>query len=169
MKCDSCEAKATVFYTQVTDGKLKKIVLCETCAQDQGVTDPNGLLMPEQVMNPELIEEVEVSSDVYDPDLACPTCEFTLDHLQKVGRLGCPDCYDIFSGAIADRLGSLHKAVSHVGIVPKGLAGKHALRTQLVELDEKLAEAIEKEDYEKAAKVRDELEKLKTSGEEASS
>ena len=45
MKCDSCQEKATVFYTQVTEGKLKKFVLCEACAKKKGITNVDDLLM----------------------------------------------------------------------------------------------------------------------------
>jgi len=166
MKCDSCQEKATVFYTQVSEGKLKKFVLCEACAQAQGITNPEGLLMAEELLGqsqtPEGIPEISPL-----PSLdKCQRCGFTLDDFQKVGRLGCPDCYRAFSGEIAQRLPSMHKGQVHAGYVPAGLVKQQALRNELSDLEAGLAAAIAEEDFEKAAQLRDRIAEVKNAKEE---
>ena len=42
MKCDFCEKKATVFLTQLVEGQMRKVCLCDACAKERGVTDPTG-------------------------------------------------------------------------------------------------------------------------------
>ncbi|YCM44749.1 UvrB/UvrC motif-containing protein [Verrucomicrobiaceae bacterium 227] len=165
MKCDSCEEKATVFYTQVTDGKLKKFVLCESCAKAKGITNPDGLLMAEEALKPLVVGGPEPEGFAPQGQGECPTCGFTISDLQKVGRLGCPDCYRAFASEIGHRLSSLHKGVVHVGHVPAGLAQQRELKNRISELEEKLGAAVSEERYEDAAVVRDELEQLKSGGE----
>ena len=166
MKCDSCEEKATVFYTQVTDGKLKKFVLCESCANAKGITNPNGLLMAEGALKPLVVGGPEQETMPARGAGACSACGFSISDLQKVGRLGCPECYDAFAPEIGQRLPSLHKGVVHKGHVPEGLARKRELRAKINELEGKLEVAVNEERYEDAAQVRDELEKLKCGEEE---
>jgi len=160
MKCDSCEEKATVFYTQIADGKLKKFVLCESCAQEKGITNPEGLLMAEQVLDHTLTApEAEVIS--LESSSECPTCGFGIGNYQKVGRLGCPECYDAFAREIGERIPTLHKGESHLGYSPIGLVATQARNAKLDDLGSRLSKAIESENYEEAARLRDELEKLK--------
>jgi len=163
MKCDSCDNKATVFYTQVTEGKLKKFTLCESCAHQKGITDPNSLLMAGEAFKPS--SGSGESSDFVSSDRSnsgyCDTCGFTLGDLQKVGRLGCPDCYGAFAPEIGRRLSSMHKGESHVGHVPSGLVHQIELDESFKKKELELEKAIFDERYEEAAKLRDELERLK--------
>jgi len=96
----------------------------------------------------------------------CGTCGFTLTDFQKVGRLGCADCYRAFSGEIMQRLPSMHKGLIHAGYMPAGLAKQQALRNELSDLEAELLVAIEEEDFEKAAKLRDQISSIKISKEE---
>ena len=159
MKCDLCEEKATVFYTQIADGKLKKFVLCETCAQEKGITNPDGLLMAEQVLDHTLsVPETEVIP--LGSSTECSTCGFGIGNYQKVGRLGCPDCYDAFAREISERLPTLHKGGAHVGYIPAGLVATQARDAKLRDIKSRLSKAIDAENYEEAARLRDELEKV---------
>lgn len=175
-KCDHCENKATVFYTQVTDGKMKKTALCESCAQQQGITDPNGLLMADQLMGMAAPQE-QAGPEVFPVSSSteivgeCPTCAFTLEDYRKVGRLGCGDCYVAFGHEIEQRLPSLHKGLKHEGRFPTGLLEKEERRHRLDSLEDGLQKAIAAEDYELAARLRDELQSAREDqeSEEASS
>lgn len=161
MKCDSCQDKATVFYTQVTGGELKKYSLCEACAESQGITSPEGLLMPAELFGGkplpasplDLLQAAKQASE-------CPACGFTLENFQRVGRLGCPKCYQTFSHEIARRLPSLHKGVTHTGYFPEGLVRLHQLKTRLKDLHAQLDEAVGEERYEEAASLRDQINEL---------
>ncbi|MDB4799813.1 excinuclease ABC subunit B, partial [Akkermansiaceae bacterium] len=106
MKCDSCQEKATVFYTQVTEGKLKKFVLCEACAQKKGITNVDDLLMGSDLLGNSL-QQTKVQDIVAELNQEdCSSCGFSLDDFRKVGRLGCPECYQVFSRELAERLPS---------------------------------------------------------------
>lgn len=171
MKCDSCDQKATVFYTQVTDGKMKKTALCEACADQQGVTDPTGLLMAEQLMGKVSSSEspfpqaadAEVQS--LQGSSKCPACGFTIADYQKIGRLGCGDCYRAFHPDISQRLPSLHKGLAHSGRIPSGMVELELKQSQESELKQKMDRAIAEENYEEAAKLRDDLQDITEAGE----
>ena len=159
MKCDLCEEKATVFYTQIADGKLKKFVLCETCAQEKGITNPDGLLMAEQVLDHTLsVPEAEAISLVSSTE--CSTCGFGIGNYQKVGRFGCPDCYDAFAREVSERIPTLHKGDAHVGYIPAGLVATQARDARLRDIKSRLLKAIDAENYEEAGRLRDELERV---------
>jgi protein arginine kinase activator len=160
MKCDSCQEKATVFYTQVTEGKLRKFVLCETCAQKKGITNVDDLLMGNDLLgnSPPQTNVQDIVAELNQED--CSSCGFSLDDLRKVGRLGCPECYQVFSRELAERLPSMHKGGVHKGYLPEGVAIKQALKSELACLTDKLESAIEDERFEEAAMLRDQICKV---------
>lgn len=97
---------------------------------------------------------------------ACPNCHWTETDIVKKGRLGCPQCYNYFGKDLEQILYYAHgkpgitEELRHVGKVPKKFAEKKALentKSQLIKLQYKLMKAIETEDYETAAKIRDEI------------
>jgi protein arginine kinase activator len=149
-----------VFYTQVIEGKLRKFVLCEACAQKKGITNVDDLLMGEDLLGNSAPQTKiqDLVAELNQDD--CSSCGFSLDDFSKVGRLGCPDCYDVFSREIAERLPSMHKGGIHKGYLPEGVAMKQALKSELACLAEKLASAIEDERFEEAAMLRDQICKI---------
>lgn len=151
-----------MFYTQVADGKLKKFVLCETCAEAKGITNPEGLLMAEELLAPSQAAGGLSAIEPLESLEKCPSCGFTLVDLQKVGRLGCPDCYRAFAGEIARRLPSMHKGQVHAGYMPAGLVKQQALKVELSDLEAELETAINDENFEEAAKLRDRISELES-------
>jgi len=159
MDCDFCDEKATVFLTQFVDDEMKKVCLCEDCAAERGVTDPIGLSLGDPSLG--AFENQPVES-LGAGSRSCPTCGFTLGHLQKVGRLGCADCYRAFSAEISQMIMGMHKGFKHDGKVPEGLAAKHAFNRELEDLKNQLQVAIDSEDFETAAVVRDQITRLES-------
>lgn len=167
MKCDSCDEKATVFYTQVAEGKLKKFSLCESCAESKGITSPESLMMPEELLGSQ--PATEGGADLFaklspGDKQECPSCGFTLANFRKVGRLGCPSCYRAFSGEIAPRLPGMHKGNRHTGYWPEGMQKRKQLESDLADLRELLETAIQDEQYEEAASLRDRIQELEGQG-----
>ena len=165
MQCDHCDNKATVFYTQIIDGISKKASLCEPCANKQGVTDPDGFLLGKDTAAlgkpsaPKSVLQLETSMGK-ESTRSCPGCGFAFHDLKKTGRLGCSQCYEFFRKEIKNNLGGMHKGTSHTGRVPKGMLEAFAQRQRLESLQLGLDEAINSEDYEKAAALRDKISKL---------
>ena len=94
------------------------------------------------------------------PSIQCKSCGLDLEELRRQGRVGCQDCYQAFSGYLADSLERLHGATKHVGRLP-GLPEAELERRQRVEgLRDALEVAVREEDYERAASLRDEIQSL---------
>jgi len=168
MKCDYCDKKATVFLTQLTDGKMKKVCLCEDCANERGVTDPTGFSLADMLTgnfekSAESLSPTSKASDQRGSSSGgkvCSECGFSIDDFQKVRRFGCANCYKTFEAELTPLLRGMHKSSDHVGKVPEGLIESHFRRQKMEELNQKLADAIASESYEEAASLRDELKAL---------
>ena len=166
MKCDFCDKKATVFLTQLVDGQMKKVCLCDACAKERGVTDPTGFSMADLLLggiSAEAGQSAAVKTKVSSTTgggRKCPTCGFTLDDLRRVRRFGCGDCYTTFPEEVAQMVRSMHKGTSHIGKVPAGLMAMQVLHQRLEELRSRLDQAIASESYEEAAGIRDEIRNL---------
>src|SRR5215470_14378739 len=90
-------------------------------------------------------------------EIKCARCGFTQADFKKAGRLGCPECYKTFSEPLEGLLKTMHKGVRHVGKVPEALRQTRDLSDRLKQLQKKLSKAIEQEDFEEAAILRDEI------------
>ena len=164
MKCDYCDSKATVFLTQLAEGQMKKVCLCENCAKERGVTDPTGFsladMLPGNFQQPVGKPGNQRKEKIAGGAKVCPECGFTFDDFQKVRRFGCGNCYKVFSDELGMMLSGMHKGASHVGKVPEGLMESHFRSQKLEELRSKLELAISSESYEEAAEIRDEIRAL---------
>jgi protein arginine kinase activator len=160
MLCSLCKVnEAKVHYSHLADGKVQKIDLCPKCAKEKGVEDPTNFAIADLLFGLGAAQEMEQATG--GGDLACPKCGFTQADFKKVGRFGCPECYTTFGDGLEALLKTMHKGVRHVGKVPQSLQRAREAEEKLKQLQEKLKEAIAKEDYEMAARLRDELRQLK--------
>jgi len=164
MKCDYCDSKATVFLTQLAEGQMKKVCLCDSCAKQRGVTDPTGFSLADMLLGN--VQATTVGTPAKRRGVnaggmkVCPQCGFGFDDFQKVRRFGCGECYRVFSEELAPMLRGMHKGLSHIGKVPEGLMESHFRHQRLEELRAKLEQAIASESYEDAADLRDEIRTL---------
>jgi protein arginine kinase activator len=156
MLCCICKEKeATVHLTQIAGDKMQKVDLCEECAKTKGVNDPTGFSLADLLLGLGASAEIEQASGGV--DLKCARCSFTQADFKKAGRLGCPECYRTFSDALEGLLKTMHKGTRHVGKVPETFRQSRDLSDRLKALQKKLGKAIESEDFEEAAILRDEI------------
>jgi protein arginine kinase activator len=161
MICDVCKTNtATVYLTQIVDGNMKKINLCESCSKEKGVSDPTGFALADLLLGLGESQQVEQATVVEQ----CPVCGFTQADFKKTGRLGCSECYQTFAEGLVTLIKAMHKGVKHTGKVPARLYRDLARSGRLEELRRSLDEAVSKEDYESAAVLRDEIRQLETDG-----
>ncbi len=165
MKCDFCDKKATVFLTQLVEGQMKKVCLCDNCAKERGVTDPTGFSLADLLLGglpggPGTIAGATTSRKALGNGKQCVTCGFTLDDLRRVRRFGCSDCYATFGEEVAQMVRGMHKGTSHIGKVPEGLMAIQFRSQRIEELRSRLDQAIASESYEEAAGIRDEIRNL---------
>jgi len=159
MLCCICkEREATVHLTQIAGDKMQKVDLCEECAKTKGVNDPTGFSLADLLLGLGASQEIEQSAG--GGEIRCPRCGFTQADFKKAGRLGCPDCYKAFGEGLDGLLKSMHKGTHHAGKVPESLRQTRDLSDRLKNLQKKLAKAIEDENFEQAALLRDEIKQM---------
>ncbi|MBI4585487.1 MAG: type I-B CRISPR-associated protein Cas8b1/Cst1 [Planctomycetes bacterium] len=161
MQCEVCKsAPASVHLTDVSNNQKKEIHLCENCARDKGATIKSYLNkdtnFPEfktaQLMAAEFSE-----SGGEDEGLVCPTCGLSYRKFRSTGKFGCPDDYNLFTKQVVQLLEKIHHKVQHTGKVPGRASSQMAVKKELNQLREELKNAIEREEYEKAAQIRDQI------------
>ncbi|MDQ2867799.1 MAG: UvrB/UvrC motif-containing protein [Verrucomicrobiota bacterium] len=157
MLCDVCKCNdATVFLTQILEGKIQKVNLCESCSKEKGVQDPTGFALADLLLGIGAAEEIEKGALT----TRCPVCGFTQADFKKTGRLGCSSCYLAFSDGLASLLKAMHKGTEHVGKQPLRAQKTLELSDRMRTLTEDLRTAVEEENYETAASLRDEIKQL---------
>jgi len=157
MCCVCKEKPATVHYTKIDGGEMHKVDLCEECARNKGANDPTSFSLADLLLGLGAAKEVEQSSGA---EVKCPKCGFTHADFKKAGRLGCASCYQTFSDGLDGLLKTMHKGTRHVGKVPEALRESRDLAERMKLLHKKLAKAIEEENFEAAALLRDEIKQL---------
>lgn len=99
--------------------------------------------------------------DVKPAEVACETCGMTFSTFREKSLLGCPDCYDAFEGPLSPMLERAHDgATHHVGKVPERAGISQQRQVQLARMRKKLDAAVEDEDYELAARLHEQIQKL---------
>lgn len=159
MTCDVCHKNtATLFLTQIVDGKMQKVNLCEPCSKEKGVTDPAGFALADLLLGLGAAQEIERGTAVQ----RCPSCGFSQNDFKKTGRLGCAVCYDTFSEGLSGLLKSMHKGTAHAGKIPARLMRSMQLEKELRALKSELQLAVQNEKYEAAAELRDRIRRLES-------
>jgi protein arginine kinase activator len=159
MLCCICKEKeATVHLTQIAGDKMQKVDLCEECAKTKGVNDPTGFSLADLLLGLGASQEIEAAGG--GAGLKCPACGFTQADFKKAGRLGCSACYETFAEPLGGLLKTMHKGTRHVGKAPAALRQSREVSDRMKLLQKKLAKAIEEENFEQAAILRDELKQF---------
>ena len=157
MVCELCkQTQATVHLTEIVNEQMTELHLCEACANQKGAQVESHFGLSDMLSGladfGKAQEPEEVSSK------ACPTCGMTYDDFRKVGRLGCADCYATFKRSLGSLLKRIHGAPIHVGKSPlRLLKPSKVAKSELLDLKRKLERAIEGEEFEEAAKLRDQI------------
>src|ERR1700730_4188875 len=159
MLCDVCKCNdATVFLTQILEGKMQKVNLCDACSKEKGVQDPTGFALADLLLGIGAAGEIERGG----PTQKCPVCGFTQADFKKTGRLGCSTCYLTFAEGLNTLLKAMHKGTEHVGKLPQRAHRAMELTEKVRTWREKLEKAVAEENYEAAAALRDQIKQLET-------
>jgi protein arginine kinase activator len=159
MKCDLCDGEeAIIFVQQIAGSKAVELHLCAECAKKKGITASNGTIefSVSNLLTTLLDGQKPASEEIKE----CPVCGTTLLELRKTGRLGCLECWTSFRPEIVSLLRKQGADLPHKGKYPKGILTSRSLVTDRENLKDKLRNAVEEEDYEAAASLRDRLKAL---------
>ena len=174
MQCENCKKnEAAIHFTQIKDGEVVSYNLCRECAEKKGLkgvkydSEQPHAFVPEpknQVLN-----ELAAQDEQVEEASCCPFCGSTLEDIKKSGRLGCGRCYFVFENQVDVLLRRIQGSSFHVG-KRTGKPASPVFNDQLRmrELKKRLNEAVKTENYEEAARLRDEIikieERLETTG-----
>ena len=160
MLCDQChERDAVLNLTQIVENAVTQLHLCEKCAAERGIE--TTVSMPKHPLG-DFIDAVQQQALLHPGDATkCSYCGTSLKDFRASGRLGCAHCYAAFEQSLKDLLRRVHGSAQHVGRMyavpnPELLerdVSLGALRAQL-------QKAIESEEFETAARLRDEIRML---------
>lgn len=177
MLCDRCQKRdAKILYTEIINGVKKEQHLCEECAADY-----TSFQMEKPILNSDLTlgDLLSTLLDGYTatdkkktgeetPTIICSNCGTSYEEFLKTGRFGCSQCYRSFNtdGQLGKTLKGIQGAEIHTGKRPKGFVTAGTDRrfkdfTEAEKLSLKLQEAIEKEEFEEAARLRDLIKQMK--------
>jgi protein arginine kinase activator len=157
MLCEVCkQKKATVHLTQINKGEMHKVSLCESCSKEKGVTNPLGFGLAETLKSFTHGEKVPHQPQ----ERTCPACGMPHATFRKSGRFGCARCYVTFADGLESLLKAMHKGTRHTGKVPAGFAATPDYTAKLEELRKSQEQAVQDEQFEEAARLRDEIRQL---------
>jgi Uncharacterized protein with conserved CXXC pairs len=165
MICQVCKSReATTHIKSILNGKLAEIHLCSDCAKEKGYGDVLGGF---GIAN--LLGNIFVNSPEFETEKRCSKCKSSFEDISKKGKIGCADCYETFIDQLAPMIKRIHGTANHRGKHP----GRYALRvqeekTQIMPVKEpplenkrrELKQAIEAQNFEQAAVLRDEIKEL---------
>lgn len=157
MQCQVCSKKATVHLMEINDGEKFQRHLCEDCARKEGITVKAQAPVSEMLNN--LVLSQHESEKIN--DLRCPQCQVTWSDFRQSGMLGCPNDYLAFEKplrALIER--AQGKNCQHIGKVPRQARHSFGQQVRLLRLRQDLQNAVATEDYEAAARLRDEIGKV---------
>ncbi len=150
-----------MFLTQIVNGQVSELALCEACARAKGLFDPQSLTFAEKFFPEEFKNRVdklvrELTQGEHTQSVgkhlenlgSCPVCGFGIEDYRRTGHLGCPDCYSVF----AQELDPTAEAELE--------EQEESTPVLLARLQQELQQAVAREDYERAARLRDQINAL---------
>ena len=162
MKCQYCEKPATFHITELTEPSGPAVMhLCEEHARNflhkenaSPAASIAGALAKQFDLGQTKAELAELDQK------ECPVCGISFFEFRNTGRLGCPYDYKHFEVDLKQLLNNIHESLEHVGKRPKRAAASADSHAQMIQLRREMEDAIEREDYERASEIRDELKKM---------
>jgi len=155
-KCQKCSNPATLHITEVlAENQFEELHMCEQCASKY-LYEPKS----KTALGKAGLEPARDPEDALFHQNECPSCGIKFVEFRNSGRLGCPHDYQAFREELVPLLENIHGEVKHCGKVPRrGQQNKEA-QNELVQLRQRLKQAVTREDYEEAARLRDGIKQL---------
>ncbi len=166
MLCQQCGQRPASFHlTKVVNGEKSEAHLCEVCAQQQGgyVQGLGPAFSIHQLLAGLLNYPTQFTGlpDAGSPGtIVCRDCGLTYEDFAHTGRLGCGRCYEEFQPMLEPLMRRIHGAVQHTGKTPARTGKQVAAKREIVQLRADLQDAISREDFERAARLRDRIRAL---------
>jgi protein arginine kinase activator len=159
MVCDLCgKNAATVHLTEIIDEQISELHLCEECSRKKSSQMEQQFGLADLLAG--LAEFGKPEEAVETAGIKCSNCGLTYQDFKKSGRLGCSECYSSFKKYLIVLLKKIHGSTQHLGKVPFKVTARTKKKVDLTELHVRLQRAIENEEFEEAARLRDKIREL---------
>ncbi|MCX8128547.1 MAG: UvrB/UvrC motif-containing protein [Clostridia bacterium] len=165
MMCQHCQKRvANVHFTQINNNKKSEMYLCEQCAKEKGQLSVSAPLSVSDFFSGLMGMEHAGSyvQKIQPQQVICGKCGMSYEEFQKVGKLGCGNCYEEFGQKIKPLIKRLHGNVEHNGKIPARVSKDIKYSKEIEALKELLNKAIQAEEYEKAAEIRDKIKSFES-------
>lgn len=165
MKCQHCEKPATFHITELTGPQPQELHLCEDHAREylQPAEESSDETGPIPNVLKKQLTLAKTAEDLAELDQrACPQCGITFREFRQQGRLGCPHDYEFFEKELEPLLVNIHGDKRHTGKRPRSGPSGTQRQSDLIRLKREMQEAVEREDYELAARLRDQIRNLES-------
>lgn len=162
MLCQNCQSRiANVHFSQTINNNKVEMYLCEQCAREQGQIgfgEPFGI----SDFITGLMGAGKSSTYVKSlpKQLSCDKCGMSYEEFQKQGKMGCGNCYEVFNDRMEPLLRRLHGNTEHTGKIPGNASVKMKTSKEIEQLKTLIEKAVQSEEYEKAAELRDRIRSL---------
>lgn len=162
MLCEECSNNsATVHLTKIVNGKVSKLHLCGVCAKKHNNFDYDSTFSIHNFLTGLLDSSQEGTVKVGTTEAnQCTKCGMSYGKFRQTGRLGCSQCYKSFKERLSPLFKRIHGHDSHVGKVPQKAGGVFRIKKEIDDLKNQLELVIQKEEFEKAAQLRDQIREL---------
>lgn len=163
MLCQKChKQRATIRYAEVVDGRVTDQHWCKECLAQQRSESEGFELSEVPPTRPNKASIHKVVSKVVRAQRSCPECETRLQSILDTNVVGCAACYQHFCDELPALLVKLHGAATHRGKTPQAPDEGSQLRSDLQAKRALLRSMLKAENYEEAAKLRDEIRELES-------
>jgi protein arginine kinase activator len=167
VNCHFCDKEATVHLTEIVNGQMVELHLCEEHAREKGADFIQSFSAADFLATfSNIFSSPALQGEI--SKLACPACQMSWQDFSKLGRLGCAECYDAFQKPLEPLLRRIQRSGVHQGKRPVPGRAKARPAAEIRRLQAKLKRAVEAEDFEAAAKLRDEIRTLENASKPAS-
>jgi len=167
MQCQNCQQHAaTIHLTEIANGERFETHLCEDCAQQQGLTVKSQIPLNELLSSLLSVQsqpkgDKDNMLDSGDSSVSCPQCGMNLQEFSKNSLLGCSHDYETFAEQLDPLIERTQAGNStHCGKVPSKASEQTRNQVQIADLRRQLEQAVTSENYEAAAKLRDQIKQL---------
>ncbi|MBR1810586.1 MAG: UvrB/UvrC motif-containing protein [Clostridia bacterium] len=164
MLCQNCQRnEATTHIRRIVNGTAAEYHLCGECAVKLGYASPfGGLGLGLGELFGSFLGDVSISR-LSSRVLRCEKCGCTFEDIVKNGKVGCADCYKLFYDKLLPSVQRMHGQTKHVGKVPQGAGESVKTESRIETLKDRLNKAIDEQNFELAAQLRDEIKALEAS------
>ena len=160
MKCEICGLKdAVIHIRQIQKDLVHELHICEECAQDKGLVREEESELPIANLLSGLLEGRDLTG-AGEVKESCPTCGMKASDFRKQGKLGCAECFSAFDKDVKAIVSQMAARPHHAGRLPRSFAQQAGASVANDRLREELREAVEREDYEEAARLRDRMREM---------